>query len=306
VKKVVVGSVVFLVVSAFLGFLVRTIGTSGTAGSSSTVAETGPSHLARSGSGGARSGQEPDAPAALGPLNQAESSVAGLDSSLPGLPARVVKTARISVQAKRGGFGAAFQDATLVAARFGGYVESSSSEGRAGSLLIRIPADRFEQALGDLEAIGPVKYREISGQDVSAQFVDLGARLRTWRAQETVLLRLMGSATSITDTLRVQNELQQVQLRMEQIEGQLRVLRGQTAYATIAVGIREVGAPIVQPVTARTPSLVRAWRQAWAGFLGVVSAVIVGLGYLLPVSLLGLAAWLGYRRAVRPRAVPAS
>jgi len=240
------------------------------------------------------------------PLNKAESSMAGLDSSLPGLPSRVVKTARISIQAKRGGFGVAFQDATLVAGRFGGYVESSSSEGRSGSLLIRVPADRFEQALGDLEAIGPVKSREISGQDVTAQFVDLGARLRTWRAQETVLLRLMGSATSITDTLRVQNELQQVQLRIEQIEGQLRVLRGETTYATIAVGIREVGAPIVKPVTAQTPSLVRAWRQAWAGFLSVISTVIVGLGYLIPVSLLGLAAWLGYRRAFRPRPVPAA
>jgi hypothetical protein len=217
-----------------------------------------------------------------------------------------VKTARISIQAKRGGFGAAFQNATLIAGRFGGYVESSSTEGRSGSVLIRVPADRFEQALGDLEAIGLVKYREISGQDVSSQFVDLGARLRTWHAQETVLLRLMGSATSITDTLRVQNELQQVQLRIEQIEGQLRVLRGETTYATIAVGIREIGTPIVEPVTARTPSLVRAWRQSLAGFLGVLSAVIVGLGYLIPVSLLGLAAWLGYRRAFRPRPAAAA
>ena len=145
----------------------------------------------------------------------------------------------------------------------------------------------------------------MSGKDVTSQFVDLNARLITWRSQETVLLRLMDHATSISDTLRVQAQLQQVQFRIEQIRGDLRVLHNQTSYGTIDLGIREVGAPVVARETASAPSLSRAWQQAWAGFLGVVSAVIVGLGYLVPLGLLVLAGWALWRRVVRSRPAPA-
>jgi hypothetical protein len=121
-----------------------------------------------------------------------------------------------------------------------------------------------------------------------------------------VLLGLMDRATSISDTLRIQSQLQQVQFRIEQIRGALRVLRGQTSYGTIQLGIREVGAADAEPGRATSPSLAHAWQQAWAGFLGVVSAVIVGLGYLVPLGLLVFAGWAVYRRVSRSRPVPVS
>jgi hypothetical protein len=72
--------------------------------------------------------------------------------------------------------------------------------------------------------------------------------------------------------------------------------------------VREVGAPVATTATAATPSLVRAWQESWAGFLGVLSAVIVGLGYLVPLALLALAGWAVVRRLLRsrPAAAPAA
>ena len=84
------------------------------------------------------------------------------------------------------------------------------------------------------------------------------------------------------------------------------MLNNQTSYGTIDLGIDEVGAPAVATETAAAPSLARAWQQAWTGFLGVVSAVIVGLGYLVPLGLLLLAVWAVWRRVVRARPEPAS
>jgi hypothetical protein len=205
---------------------------------------------------------------------------------------------------EEGGFTEAFDAASLVAGRYGGYVQSSSMAGtkvHSGDLLLRVPADRFDAAMSDLRKLGTVQRQAVSGQDVSAQFVDLEARLRTWQAQEAVLLDLMAQATTIEATIRVQSELQDVQYRIEQIQGQLRVLEDQTALATIQLSLHETGAPVATETDGARPSLAEAWERAVDGFLGVCYAVVVGLGYLIPAAAIGLLAWLGYRRLAAPR-----
>ncbi len=234
----------------------------------------------------------------------------GLSSvgSLPPIGPDIVKTAGISIEVKSGGFETAFNAATTIAGRYGGYVEDSSMQGikaKSGELTIRVPASAFDRAMNDLRGLGSVEGQSISGQDVTSQFVDLDARLRTWQAQEAVLLQLMRRATSIESTLRVQNQLQDVQFRIEQIKGQLRLLENQTSLATIDVSLREVGAMVgVRPMEAHErPSLGEAWNRAVDGFLGVIFAVVVGLGYLIPLAAIAFAMGFGYRRY---RARPAS
>jgi len=194
-------------------------------------------------------------------------------SELPGLPPigqAVVKDAEISVEVRRGAFTQAFDDASLVARRYGGYVESSQAAGaqaRSGSLVARVPSDRFDEAMSDFRALGTVTSESVSGQVVSQEFVDLEARLRTWESQEAVLLDLMGEATSVEATLRIQRELQDVQFRIEQIKGQLRVLEDRTALATIHLSMVEVGAPVApqeRPSDTR-PSLAEPGRRPWTG-----------------------------------------
>ncbi|HKZ76122.1 MAG TPA: DUF4349 domain-containing protein, partial [Actinomycetota bacterium] len=85
--------------------------------------------------------------------------------------------------------------------------------------------------------------------------------------------------------------------RIEQIKGQLRVLENRTSLATIQVSIREPGAArFEQAAAGERPSLGEAWDRALNGFLGVIYAIVVGLGYLIPVTALALATWFGYRR----------
>ena len=227
---------------------------------------------------------------------------------LPAVGPDVIRTADVALLVAEEGFQNAFDQASVIAGKYGGYVQSSSTAGResrSGTLLIRVPARSFGQAMHDLTQLGEVTRRTESGQDVSSIFVDLEARLRTWQSQEAVLLRLMREARSIEETLRVQRELQDVQFRIEQIKGQLNVLRDQVDLATISVSMRERGAPVPQGPKGDRPDLVEAWGLALNGILGVVFAVIVGLGYLVPIAFVAGAVWIGLRR-VRPRVAPAA
>ena len=135
---------------------------------------------------------------------------------------------------------------------------------------------------------------------MTQEFVDLEARLRTWESQEAVLLDLMGEASSVEATLRIQRSSGTCSSGSSGYGGQLRVLEDRTALASIHLSMVEVGAPVVphQRPSAR-PRLGEAWEKAVDGFLGVAYATVVRLGYLVPVAALGLAAWFGYRRVSR-------
>jgi len=226
-------------------------------------------------------------------------------AGVPPLAPRVIKTASLGLRVKRGTFDQRFQDAAEVAARFGGYVSSSETAGakrRSGTLTIRVPVDQFEAALGALKGLGTVTDQRLSGQDVTSQFVDLQARLRNWEAQENVLLGLMKKATSIEDSIRVQQHLEDVQLSIEELKGQLRVLGDQSDLSTISLSMAEAGFVARVKTEEGRLTIGKAWHEAVDGFISVIGAVVVGLGYVIPLGLFVLLAWAVYRKA-RPKVV---
>ena len=200
----------------------------------------------------------------------------------------------MSIQLEKDGFSAGFAAVTRIAQNNGGFVLSSQIRGqRRGTLVLRIPAKRFDDAMLALRDVGVVQAQSISGRDVTAQYIDLTARLQNAIGQRTVLRNLMSQATTIRETITVQNRLSQVELQIEQIQGQLNFIQDQVAEATVHVELHEKDAAQVQQTnTVENPSLGSAWDRSIQGFLNVVSAVVIGLGYLIPIAVLALGIWL--------------
>jgi Domain of unknown function (DUF4349) len=223
------------------------------------------------------------------------------DDSVFGSP-KVIKEGQVELRVERDTFGDSVDEVILLARRFGGSVQATaiddSGEGR-GSVIVRVPSDRFEDTLTELGDIGRIESQFVDTQDVTDEFVDLGARIRNARTAEHVLLNLMDEATTIADTIRVQNQLERVQENIERMRGRLRVLEDHTSFSTLAVDVIEEGAPKEKdPEEAGT--LIKAWRDAVEGFMGVVSGVIVASGVVLPVAFMALIVALLVRR-IRPR-----
>ena len=221
---------------------------------------------------------------------------------LPTVGPSVIKTADLRMAIPEGDLEEVVQDATSIAAAKGGFILSSRvSDERfgSGSVVLRVPYDRFEDTLADLKELGDVRQEQVAGEDVSEEFIDLEARLRNWRSQETVMLQLMQRATTIDQTIRVQNELSRVQLEIEQIRGRLDYLQDQTAFSTIAVSVFERN-PDENGTGAGDPNpFERAWEGAKDVTIAVTTALIVGLGYTLPLAILAVIVYLLYR-LVRP------
>jgi Domain of unknown function (DUF4349) len=224
-------------------------------------------------------------------------------SAVPQVGPQIVKTASLDLGIAHGTFEDKVGDAHRVADSYAGFVvESFASQGSSkrmaeGSLVLRIPADSYDEALSRLRGLGKVEHIEESGQDVSREFVDLNARIRQLRAVEAQLLELLQRAADVPAALAVQNQLSQVQLDLEQARGRLQYLNNRVAFATISVSMHELGA--VAPKGGGF-SIVDAWATAGAAFLTVVGWIFVGIAVVAPVLvLLGLGFLAG--RALRKR-----
>lgn len=213
-------------------------------------------------------------------------------------PDRVIKTATLELEVDDGRLGSVLREGRVIAEAAGGFLLSTSVEGverQRGDFAIRVPAGEFEETLSALEELGTVTRENVDGQDVSQEFVDLEARLRNATAQEEVLFRLYDRSTSIADTIRVQRELEDVQLEIERLRGRLRYLSDRTDLSTISVSVREAGT-----VAAGAGPFEKAWDKAKDTFVAVVSGAIVGAGFLLPLLGFALLAYVAFR-LLRPR-----
>jgi len=186
-------------------------------------------------------------------------------------------------------------------AQSGGYITNSSISGgrdqiRQASIEIKIPNTKYDEAVGSLNSIGEVETVSSNAQDVGEEFVDVTARVANARRLEERLIDLLARRTGkLDEVLRVERELARVREEIERYEGRLRYLSARVAMSTLTINVHEP-APIIEP--GRSP-IAEAFRRAWQNFVALVAALIASLGVLVPIGLVGLGGWIGYRRWLR-------
>jgi len=200
-----------------------------------------------------------------------------------------------------------------------GYIVQSSSyrttyDRLAATVTLRVPAERFDEALAQLRALaGKVQSETLSGEDITDQYVNLEARLKALEATETELLALLsevrqseGNAQEKAEAiLAIYNQLTNVRSQIEQIQGQMNYLSQMAAMATITVELQPREPEITQPVIEEGydpgSTFSRAGRALVQLLQGLLNALIWFLIVLLPILLLFglpvlLVVWLVRRR----------
>ncbi len=224
----------------------------------------------------------------------------------PGSSALLVRTGQVSVEVDS--LEPAVAALRALAARLGGVVTGLSvatgrDQLRAATLQLRVPAARFDEAVGGLRPLGRVERVDVDAQDVGEEWVDVGARIANARRLEARLLELLATRTGrLADVLAVERELARVREGIERQEGRLRWLREHVVLSTIAVAVHEP-LPLAGPRPVSAP-LAEAVREAWRNFLALLGGTIAALGFVVPVvaTVGALAAgWTRLRRARRAR-----
>jgi hypothetical protein len=210
------------------------------------------------------------APEQAAPPVDGSGTTAGSDTSAVTGP-MIVRTGSLDLQVSD--VDRAVSDATRVAIGAGGYVAGSErsfdGDQPLAMLTLRIPADKWDATLAELRGLSlKVLGEKTSADEVTAQVVDLDARLKNLRATEAQLLGVMAQAVKIPDILAVQAELTTVQGEIEQLQAARNNLADQAAQGTLAVSFGLAAAPVT--------TVTNAWDPAT--IVGEATATLVGMG----------------------------
>ena len=176
-------------------------------------------------------------------------------------------------------------------------VQSGRDQLRSASLELKIPSDRFDDALAGLSPIGKVESVNVSAEDVGEEYVDIAARVENARRLEARIIALLANRTGkLQDVLSAEHELARVREEIERYEGRMRYLKTRASVSTLTIAVHE-RAPVIVPVAGNGP-IFMAFRQAWKNFIGVVAGFVASLGILIPLGALAFVAWLGVRRHI--------
>ncbi len=228
----------------------------------------------------------------------------------------VIKNANLSIVVPDPG--EAMSTIALMAEDMGGFVVSSNLfqteiegglEVPRGSITIRVPAERLNDALAEIEgSASRVISKNESGEDVTREYTDLQSRLRNLEEAETQLREILASATKTEDVLSVFNQLTQVREQIEVIQGQIQFFEQSARFSAISIEL--IADAAVQPLTIgrwQPVGVARDSIQALLNTLTVLAnAAIWLILYLLPVLIviaIPLAiVWRVFRRWRRGRA----
>ncbi|RED65769.1 DUF4349 domain-containing protein [Cohnella lupini] len=166
------------------------------------------------------------------------------------------------------------------------FSDSRNTDEIGASYVIKVPSEGFSPFLEKLQKIENLKFeREVAGDDVTEEFVDLDARLKARQVVETRLLAFMDKATKSDDLVRFSNELARVQEEIEQIKGRIRYLDQNVAFSTINLRLYQ-GTGIVEVlkeekkesfgdrISDALTGSAKALRQFGEGLLVAIAAVL--------------------------------
>ncbi|MGF7045639.1 hypothetical protein J2T13_000099 [Paenibacillus sp. DS2015] len=201
---------------------------------------------------------------------------------------------------------------TLAGGYIVGFTENQSKQEQGGTFTLKVPASGFSPFLDNLEKLEHESLqRSINGQDVTEEYMDLEARLKTKELMEIQYTEFMKKATKPTELVTFAKELGKIQEEIEQTKGRMRYIDNNVSYSTIEIRLYQ---PIVDNIANNTvkkpaPLFERA-NDALKGAINIMSLlfqwlvviVFALLPFLLVGGVIGWLIWIIRRNNTRKRA----
>jgi hypothetical protein len=234
----------------------------------------------------ARSTPQYAAPAATGMASDESAS----NSAAAGVDRKIVRTGTMALEVAD--ISKSLADIAAVATQLNGYVVASGQHADtgsdpSGSISIRVPADKFDEAQQKLRALAvKVTYENSNSQDVTEQYMDLQAQLKNYQATEAQFLELLKKADNVKDILEVQREISNVRGNIERVKGRIQYLDRTSDMSLIDVSLRKS-----KPIGESTWDVGGIFKGAVDGLIGfgkVLLAILIWVLVFSPVWIIVL------------------
>jgi hypothetical protein len=204
------------------------------------------------------------------PSRAPASTITGSGFSV-GTSQKIESTGTVSLAVAHGHVQSTFTKLSSLAVLMHGQVESTQANSNApsstsfasGTIVLEVPQHSFSRFVSEVERIGHATSVTTTSNNVTSQYVDLQARITALNASLAQYLTILKKATTISDILAVQNQINTIQSEIEQDQGQLKVLANQTTYGSLTVNVTQTG----HHSSAARSGFNKAWHDSLRGFV---------------------------------------
>lgn len=177
-----------------------------------------------------------------------------------------------------------------------GYIQTDNSgknyNRQYQNLQVRIPSKNFEVIIDSIfQSVNYFDTKSISRQDVTEEFIDLTARLKSKRELESRYIQLLSKANTVKEILEIERELSTIREDIEAKQGRLEYLQSQVSYSTLNINFYKEISNTGITVSYGT-KIVNALKSGWFG----ISSVFLGILTLWPLLIVGLVVAIIIRR----------
>ncbi len=161
---------------------------------------------------------------------------------------KLIRTKSVTVETKN--LDKSLEKVNTAIDTFGAYVEHSTLDSpsyvseyddkRTYTMTIRVPEDKLDAFMNQLDSTGTVTSATESTEDVTLQYTDIEAHKKALQTEYDRVMELIGKAETMDQILALESKLSDLRYQIDSYESQLKVMDNQITYSTVSLTLKEV------------------------------------------------------------------
>ncbi len=174
--------------------------------------------------------------------------------------------------------------------------EHKTNYNMSRTIIVRIPSKHFEDFITDIgTGVAYFDRKEISAQDVTAEYIDLEARIKAKKTLENRYLELLKKANKVSEMLEIEKELSSIREEIEAQQGRLNYMKNRVAMSTVNIEFYK----LTEAQAGATVSYGSKMGNAIKSGFNSLSSFFIGLLYLWPFILIFVVTLFIIRRKLK-------
>ena len=174
----------------------------------------------------------------------------------------------------------------------------------SADLTLRIPSNKVDEISAYLRSISvKVVSENVSGNDITDQYVDIEGRIRELQAVKAKLEQIMNSASGSDEMLRVFRQINDINTQIDSYKGQLTYMdrASATSRLTVALSTDELSLPYSPAQPWRPEVVFKTAVRSLLTTLQSIGTFIIWVGVYIPLIILFVVVYLIVKKVVQKR-----
>lgn len=163
--------------------------------------------------------------------------------------------------------------------------EPPSRSGSWAEIVVTVPVDELDSTMTELAEVGTVTQRTSDAEDLTQQYTDTTARVRTMKKSIERLRSLIDDTDDLEQIVTLEDELSEREANLESMVSQQKSLEKRTTTAPITVSLATPRAADDEVEETEETGFLAGLDQGWSGFTSALTAGLTVLGAVTPFAL---------------------